>query len=139
MIMFSNLTRRSFLRTVVCFGFFGLIRPGRVVDEFGAFAVSDSLALSLANVFGRKESARVVGREYLRAVRREADVGLLVDLICSGRADRRTEISQAGRDKLRELLRQQQCDDFEHGRIVNLHGWMLSETEVRLCALAALV
>jgi hypothetical protein len=30
-------------------------------------------------------------------------------------------------------------DDYQHGRVANVRGWLLSETEVRLAALVALV
>ncbi|MCK5506359.1 MAG: hypothetical protein KAJ10_14440, partial [Thermodesulfovibrionia bacterium] len=40
--------------------------------------------------------------------------------------------------QLNELLRTCRQKDFEKGRVVELQGWLLSITEVRLCALAGL-
>jgi hypothetical protein len=127
--------RRRFLRALVylatCSCALGKLGPmPRAVDP---------LAARLAQSLGNKGSAAVVGLEYLRSAPREADVPMLVDLICSLQPDRRAEFSQADGQTLGNLLLCQQRDDFEHGRTVNVRGWILSATEVRLCALAALV
>jgi len=133
------ITRRSFLGVLSVLGAFGLTSPVRALAKLGESNAPDSLALKLAGVFPHKESAARVGREYLRCVPREADVHLLVDLICSFQEKRIAELSTADMAKLRELLLLQQRRDFEEGRIVHVHGWILSETEARLCALADLV
>lgn len=79
-----------------------------------------------------------MGRRYLQLFPHEADVQLLVRLIC--RSQRRfTRLSGVDAPTLRELLARQQRQDFQHRRIVTIDGWMLSETEARLCAISALV
>lgn len=138
MIMYGNMTRRSVLRILVCLSALGLTSPARALAKLGGSSTPDPLVLKLAQFFVHKGSASVVGREYLRSVPEEADARLLVDLICSGQIERRAELAKADRGELRELLLLQQRHDFEHGRIVNVQGWILSETEVRLCALTAL-
>jgi hypothetical protein len=92
----------------------------------------------LANFFIHKESASSVGIEYLKCVPKEADVHTLVHLIFSTKSELRTELNKADTNKFRKLLLLQQRQDFEHGRTVKVQGWILSETEARLCALAAL-
>jgi len=67
----------------------------------------------------------------------EASAGYLTRVILA-------EMSSAGRDcasamALRHSLRDQSRYDFEHGRIATVDGWMLSLTETRLYALAALL
>ena len=101
-------------------------------------SVSEPLAEKLTEFFVHRESAKVIGRKYLLHVPKEANVDLLVNLLCSFQQARYAELAQADRGKLRELLLYQQRQDFEHGHIVKVQGWILSETEVRLCALAAL-
>jgi hypothetical protein len=101
--------------------------------------IHDPLALKLAQVFTHNPSAAIVGLEYLRCVPGEANVGLLVDLICASQPKQRAELDQADMGKLRELLRSQQRQDFERGHTVKVQGWILSQTEVRLCGLAALI
>ncbi|MDA2917049.1 hypothetical protein MYX64_09465 [Nitrospinae bacterium AH_259_B05_G02_I21] len=93
----------------------------------------------MATIFTHKDSAAVIGQEYLRSVPEEADAPLLVDMICSSLPKRRADLVGADLEELRELLRHQQRHDFEYGRTVKVNDWILSETEVRLCALAALL
>jgi hypothetical protein len=40
---------------------------------------------------------------------------------------------------LRRYLDTKQCEDYASGQIFNLNGWILSQSESRLYALAALV
>jgi hypothetical protein len=140
MISYADITRRSFMRTLLCrgamFSFPPLLVP--IMTKIGKFRELDLLAMRLANFFAHKHSARIVGSEYLRCTPRETDIDLLVNLICAPWAGRYKELTSVDGGKLRELLTLQQRQDFEHGRIVNVQGWILSETEVRLCALAVL-
>jgi hypothetical protein len=81
----------------------------------------------------------MIGQEYLRCVPEENNVDVLVDLICSpGRGEQRELMYSGDRKALRAILSSQQRDDFANDRTVKVQGWILSDTEVRLCALAAL-
>jgi hypothetical protein len=133
------LSRRAFLSMLGVFAAIGFVQPAGALAGLGGSAASDPLVSKLARFFTQKESASRVGREYLRCVPGEADARLLVDLICSTREERRKVFAGADKGKLRELLMLQQRRDFESGRTVNVRGWILSQTEVRLCALAALI
>jgi hypothetical protein len=139
MSTYINKTRRSFVHILVCLGFFTFFRPAYAFIKQGASRTSDPLASSLASFFTHKESAAIMGFEYLRYRPGEANIRLLVDLICACRPERHAELAQAETKKCRELLARQQRQDFEHNRVVKVHGWILSETEARLCALAALI
>jgi hypothetical protein len=133
----TSKTRRKFLRICLYLGFalpwllrdFTKGRTSRNVDP---------LASSLADLFSNRKSASIIGLEYLRHKPEEADVHLLVEQICLCRARGRGELQKASRERRRELLTLQQRQDFHHSRTVKVHGWILSETEARLCALAAL-
>lgn len=138
MIEYANITRRSFLNIFIYLSVIGLIKPSHALAKAGKLSKPDPLCSKLSQFFINKESASVIGREYLRRVPNEANATLLVDLISSSSAERRLELTKADTKKLRELLLLQQRQDFEDGRIVKVQGWILSETEVRLCALAAL-
>jgi hypothetical protein len=114
----------------------------RRANVFGTTAAShaeDRLSSKLANFFHNKQSARAIGLEYLRLVPVEANARRLTQLICSSWKQRYDELSNADAAKIKTILLRQQRRDFENGRIVNLQGWILSQTEARLCALAALV
>ena len=114
------------------------ILAGLIVFGFGRRAPTsaDPLVRRLSQFFADADSAKVVGREYLRAVPTEAEQSRLLDLICAASAAGRTELVRADDTLLRALLVLRQRHDFEHGRVVRVRGWILSETECRLCALA---
>jgi len=95
------------------------------------------LAEKIIGFYRHKEDAAIVGIGYLKSVREEVDVRSLIDLICPRNSDRYRTLTQASSDEARDIFVAWQCEDFEHGRIVNVSGWLLSETEVRACALIA--
>ena len=133
------MTRRGFLRRTCAIV---AMLPTRLPELIAGTATSpglDPLASKLNGFFHDKDSARVVGREYLRIVPAEADALKLAELICAGRPERYAELSHASMVKVRRMLLHQQREDFDQGRIVNVKGWILSQTEARLCALATLV
>jgi len=138
MIVVTRISRRSFLATWVYLGGLGFMPPGWALRRPHAIIPSDPLASKLVSFFVHEDSAKMVGLEYLRSAPLERDVCLLVDLICSFRFDRRTRLLQADAEKFREILLHQKQQDFECDRTVNVRGWILSQTEVRLCALTAL-
>jgi hypothetical protein len=133
------MTRRTFLRSFFYLGSLQFLEIGWNLDKRGASGDTKALVSKLANFYVDKKSARIVGREYLRSVPAEAKTDFLVDLICSFDRTQRTEFAQAEKYKLQELLLMRQRRDFEHERVVNVRGWILSETECRLCALAAII
>lgn len=73
-----------------------------------------------------------LGREYLAAHADEADAGTLTGLLAAGLPDLD---DPAARRTLLARVR----EDYAAGRTAILSGWVLSESEGRLCALATLV
>ena len=131
------LTRRGFLRMTCAIV---AVVSIRLPDVFAASVGSQNgLASKLIDLFRDRDSARGVGREYLRIAPVEADALKLTELICAGRPERYAELSHASMVKVRRMLLHQQREDFDQGRIVNVKGWILSQTEARLCALATFV
>lgn len=84
------------------------------------------------------ESARVVGREYLRAFPAEASRGALTARVVEQLPGGIRAVASASDGRLRELLLRVTAEDFGDLRTVELRGWVLARTEARLCALAAL-
>ena len=134
---YFNKTRRSFLHILGSLSLFVLSRSAHALTKKGVPETFNPLVSSLTRSFIHRESAAIIGLEYLRYRPIEANVHLLVDLICTSRSEQRAELVKADTEKCRELLARQQRQDFEHNRVVKIHGWILSETEARLCALAA--
>ena len=86
---------------------------------------------ALEGFFSDRESARAVGRVYLEATPAEASLATLLE---------RLDCEALSRDPgdARAELRARHRRDFREGRTVTLDGWLLSRTEARLCAVAAL-
>jgi hypothetical protein len=125
-------SRRGFLRALAWVGAAGLVSPAAAARL--AMEETDLVCERLSRFYVHHASARTVGLEYLRTRPGEADVRLLLEAICRGDRER---FRCADAMHVRRLIGEQQCSDFAHGRTVQVDGWILSETEARLCALAA--
>lgn len=122
-------TRREVLLGLVGFVFCG-------VGGLGSQAYPrDEVAESLLAIFPRRESARAIGRAFLRENPAEGCSKRLVEKIV---ADRPTP-DLADRKAVGNFVRDRIRSDFERSRTVELDGWVLALSEVRLCALAACV
>lgn len=140
MMTYVNVNRRRFLQRALGYcSVLYLPRPLRALATQAGTQNADPLLMTLANFFVHKESAKVIGRAYLQSVPEESEVSRLVAGICSFQAEQHTECAKATPKRYRELLLHQQRQDFEHGRVVNVAGWILSQTEARLCALVTLL
>ena len=92
----------------------------------------------LLTVLGRPDSAAVVGRVYLAGHPAEADRDRLAARLEQALRCQDCDPAQAEADQLRAALARQIRADFAAARVVSVDGWVLSETEARLCGLAAL-
>ena len=89
----------------------------------------------LLDFFQDKYSARVIGSEYLKQRRKNLNLEHLMHelpphLITNDSLFNKNRFSR----QVEECIRK----DFEGQRIINLHGWILSKTEVTICAIASL-
>ena len=131
--MRSRFGRRRLLTAIAAMGAsLPLVRRAH-----GLFVTSDPAAARLVGLFKHRHSARAIGSVYLATHSEEADAHKLVELVIRGDGDPLVAgcTSDTG---LRAWLHRRQARDFATGRVVNLDGWLLSATEVRICALAAL-
>ncbi len=92
-------------------------------------------AARLLQAFPAQASAAAVGRHYLLENRGEAT---RANLLAAIRERLPASTVQAEAAALRQSIREAIRDDFAHARTEDVGGWMLSGTEARLCALAAL-
>jgi hypothetical protein len=110
---------------------------GPIASRLFSRSSRDELGRRLVRLLERRDSARVVGAQYLRIVPAEASPRVLEPLIAERlEAFGPTALSIAGDQELRRRLGAAVLGDFEEGRTVELDGWVLSLTEARLCALA---
>lgn len=116
-------TRRRFVQASVILAAAGL--AGRHALEARS---PGSPAERLLSVLGDRAAAAGIGHARLAVAPEDADVDRVLRLL---------EVPE-GADVARELEARRRAD-FRDGRIVPVEGWMLSQTEMRLCVLAALV
>ena len=139
----TRLTRREALGnilTLIGIGGTGLAGALEVAAAAGTDLRPGKLSRLLA-VFGDIESARVVGAEYLRRWPAEKDLDRLVDEVSSpvpGVGQPSTLKSGDGTDSYWAIIDWNKRRDFEAGRLAEIDGWLLSRTEARLCAIAAM-
>jgi nitroreductase len=133
-----RLTRGRFLGALLAAALVpaaGALRPWRVLVAREPRAV----AARLAHVLRDHAAARAIGAEYVSTRPREASAAALVAAVAAGVAGGRRTLETVSDGELRALLEQRTSGDFAEGRTVTLRGWILSETEARLCALASLL
>lgn len=130
-----TMRRRTFLLGATGLG---LSLVWRSVGSWPFWQTSQSRSERLAALLKHEESARIVGREYLRVVPAEASRGVLTARVAERLPGGLRTVDTAPDSRLHELLLHSTVRDFEDERTVELRGWLLSRTEARLCALAAL-
>jgi hypothetical protein len=133
--MAEKIGRRRVVRTL---GFAGLtLALGPRVGRAGALSGDTHVPLNgwLKSMIADLESARRVGQVYLQKAPEEADRDRLLTQLYPGLAPaRHTRSPAAWRQSYAAKCRR----DFAEGHTVRVDGWVLSQTEARLCALAAL-
>jgi hypothetical protein len=138
--MNSLLNRRGFLSVIALgFGFFGLKYQARFGDWSDAHAPTETAAGKLVSVLRHRSSAKLIGLNYIKSVPEEADVTRLLTLITHSTDPGVGFPIRASAAAQGNWLQKKLQDDFAHGRTVIVNGWLLSITEARICALAALV
>jgi hypothetical protein len=115
-------------------GFFALLAGGATALVAHCGRRAGFIAADLRGVLAYDAHTEMIGRQYLRKVPEEADRDRLSELILSDVSRN----ASTGTD-IRTVIREQVRRDFAEDRVVRLGQWMLSQTEVRLCALTALV
>jgi hypothetical protein len=92
----------------------------------------------LAATFHHPGSAAAIGRTYLRQYPGEAEAQRLASEITSDLDCLGCRVPSADEASLRAAVRERVRRDFAEGVVVSVDGWVLSRTEARLCAIAAL-
>lgn len=108
---------------------------GRVFARHSEFACCYDLTEVVSGFFGSKESAELIGNAYL-LVNPGGTYSSLLEGLLPGLSD--CDRYHVGQNRLRLAIMSRMRIDYEIERVVNLDGWILSETEARLCALVSL-
>jgi hypothetical protein len=80
-----------------------------------------------------------VGAAYLRTVREEFDVESIFKALTLQAPELMGVIGASEPESVKAAVRRQVVMDFESDSVVQVDGWILSRTEVRLAALAHMV
>ena len=120
-------TRREFL-----VGLFVAVVVGNV-SKLLAPRTTEETAEALLSTLPNRASARAIGRVFLEERSEEGSRDLLIRKILG---DDRSGSALADPGALRVYLRDRIRRDFARSETIELDGWVLSLTEVRLCALA---
>jgi len=132
--MLFAITRRTLLAAASAFVGTNAIGGGKSF-AYSAGAAEFPAGRNLMALLHHHHSAGEVGRAYLAIAPDEADPAILLRLL--GADD--PNLVALDTEALRRNIRDRQRDDFAEGRTVVVRGWILSRTEVRLCALSALI
>ena len=120
-------TRREFL-----VGLFVAVVVGNV-SKLLAPRTTEETAEALLSTLPNRASARAIGRVFLEERSEERSRDRLIRKILG---DDRDGSALADPGALRVYLRDRIRRDFARSETIELDGWVLSLTEVRLCALA---
>ena len=114
------------------------LTAGPLLLSQGACGPSDPLVEAMLRFYRDRGAAEAVGLHYLERFPKEDDETRLVRRMAGSRV-RLSEWEALAADPpaVVAALRERHREDFAAGRIVVLRGWVLSQTEARLCALAA--
>ena len=130
------MTRRKFLLSVTLIGILSWLAGSsclaRVCGSRQCGMTVAELKQCLLGVFGDLDSPRILGKRYLALYPHEKQRALLL-------AARIQSSQPRTSSALRELLARQREFDFQNDEIVIIDGWLLSRTEVEVCALTILL
>ncbi len=104
----------------------------------GGCAREDRLEPVLRGFFADRDAAREVGEEVLALDPDAANARVLIDRLVRRRGEELRALAGSDPGRLFDALRAQHRDDFAEERVVVVRGWVLSQTEAWLLALAAL-
>ena len=130
--------RRNLLKILTCFSLGTIATPwvGSQLNPQRDTPLEAAIEAELLSLFSSLESAKFIGKAYLKTASQSFDRHQFLAELCTHCQN--TGDSAQNTEQVRSWLRSRQQQDFAEGRIVELDGWMLSETEVKRCALAAL-
>jgi len=132
----GNISGRRLIQGAIAICFVMLaprLRRDKPLDD----SIEHVVGRRMAEIFGHPDSARRVGMEYLRERPQDADIRVLIrHLVPDPR--RLQALRECDRAALGRFLAESTRRDFQRGKTMSVDGWILSETELRVCALSAL-
>ena len=134
--MQPNISRRWFIKAAAMLGITG---AGGINMSTGGELLDDPITVRLADFLKDAKSANVIGQPYLDAVPGENDPDIIVRSIEMNHPVITSKLRTASTSETKALIAKMVTEDFSTGETIQLHGWILSRTEARLCALTSLL
>lgn len=130
--MLTTLTRRQFLHALVVSISVPPILSGCLDLNY------DKLARKLMRTLARKDIAHKVGKGYVKYIEpgNQLDKIMIIESILKSLPISGNDLKSIQAAPLREVLHQQITIEFSEERVFPVVGWILSETETKLCLLA---
>ena len=129
-------TRRKLLKMCILTGVFGKYF---VKNAIANASLENTLTDKLLSIIHDKSSASELGHCYLCTVKGSHDINKIVNDIYTSHQKKCEDIKISSKNETKALVREMFSEDFKNGKIVNLDYWILSETEVKICALMHLL
>lgn len=133
-----NKNRRLLIKLPILAGLSSI--PG---ISYSAINTGDSdterLAWKVIQLYKNTYSMAAVGDEYLKLHSEENTINKIIFNICGGCNDVKENLLGLSQEKLEEHFNNKILQDFNDRNIVSIHGWILSKTESRICALSSLL
>lgn len=130
--------RREFLRRLGRGTLTAFALAGAAAGPISCARNRGPLREALVALFDDPERAGTVGAAYLKQAPDEASIEALLAKLFGNEIPAARAQAASDPSALYERLRSQHEQDFDAGRVANVGGWILSLTEVRVCALTSL-
>ena len=134
----SNHSRRKFCQILLTTGTCIAISPASAFVNSAQTSTDSDLRDKLVGLFHDKESAKTIGREYLKNAPEETHYKILIEKILTNSNTRLKIQTESSPNRIKNILVKKIREDYEHGRIIYLKDWIISITEARISALAAI-
>jgi hypothetical protein len=136
------ITRRVFLSKIFSSGFillsgFGVSKRSSA-EELDKRSPTEEIEERLVHLFKNQESAKIIGRAYLKIVPEENNKKELLSRLAITFDKIPGLYTEADPRNLRKRLRACRQEDFKEGRVITVNKYILSVTEARICALVLL-
>ena len=133
-----NIKRRELLQSIIAFPLLLTASPAHTVVKENTASMEQQLSNRLLSVITDKQSASKIGSEYLKRSLSERNAEKITDEIFHANQILKSRMMKISTEELKEIISKIISSDFQNSRVVSINGWVLSETEARLYALAHL-
>jgi len=132
------ISRRKFLKQISIFFVLIISKPSYAFEFLSECNTDNFLSAFGTNIFSPIESAIAVGNEFISLYPNEADQIKLTKSIFNETFSTLQHENFNEVDKWVKVLNRSIRNDFHSENTILMNGWILSLTELRICALVAL-